>query len=192
VRVAYDEGQRCFGENYVQEMVEKAAELPDDIEWHFIGHLQSNKCKTVLGVKNLAMVETVDSLKLATKLSRENNVLNRKPLKVMVQVNTSGEESKSGVPPEEAISLVRHIRSEECDGLSFAGLMTIGKIDTSPRPECFKILADIRKRLCDEEGLEEKDVELSMGMSNDYVSAIELGSTNIRVGSTIFGARPTF
>uniref|UniRef100_A0A803QW15 Alanine racemase N-terminal domain-containing protein n=1 Tax=Cannabis sativa TaxID=3483 RepID=A0A803QW15_CANSA len=92
LRQVYDTGHRCFGENYVQEIVEKAPQLPDDIEWHFIGNLQSNKVKLLLnGVPNLAMVESVDDEKIANQLDRFVASLGRKPLKVLVQVNTSGE-----------------------------------------------------------------------------------------------------
>ncbi|KAM7492719.1 hypothetical protein LguiA_035640 [Lonicera macranthoides] len=92
LRQVYDAGHRCFGENYVQEIVEKAPQLPEDIEWHFLGHLQSNKVKPLLtAVPNLAMVEGVDNEKIATHIDRAVSSIRRKPLKVLVQVNTSGE-----------------------------------------------------------------------------------------------------
>ncbi|GIM16991.1 hypothetical protein Vretimale_19549 [Volvox reticuliferus] len=108
---AYDAGQRVFGENYVQEMLDKAPALPSDIQWHFIGHLQSNKVKAIVeNVPNLAMVETVDSTKLADKLNRAVDLAGRtEPLAVMVQVNTSGEESKFGLEPGECVALAKHI-----------------------------------------------------------------------------------
>ncbi|KAM0915942.1 hypothetical protein ACQ4PT_010486 [Festuca glaucescens] len=93
IRGVYDAGHRCFGENYVQELIDKAPQLPEDIEWHFIGNLQSNKAKALLaGVPNLDMVESVDDEKIANRLDRVVADLGRKPLKVLVQVNTSGEE----------------------------------------------------------------------------------------------------
>ncbi|KAK4259041.1 hypothetical protein QN277_005417 [Acacia crassicarpa] len=188
LREVYDAGHRCFGENYVQELVEKAPQLPDDIEWHFIGNLQSNKVKPLLaGVPNLAYVETVDDEKIANYLDRGVANIGRKPLKVFVQVNTSGETSKSGVEPAGCVDLVKHVRS--CPNLEFCGLMTIGMPDYTCTPENFKALSDCRSEVCKELGISEEQCELSMGMSSDFELAIEMGSTNVRVGSTIFGAR---
>ncbi|KAG2447040.1 hypothetical protein HYH02_007791 [Chlamydomonas schloesseri] len=194
---AYEAGQRVFGENYVQEMLDKAPALPADIQWHFIGHLQSNKVKAVVeSVPNLAMVETVDSTKLADKLNKAVEAYSGRttPLAVMVQwVNTSGEESKYGVEPSECVALARHI-VQNCPKLRLAGLMTIGMPDYSSRPENFTCLAACRDAVAaDLLGLGLADpahsLELSMGMSGDFEQAIEMGATNIRVGSTIFGAR---
>ncbi|CAI0626009.1 unnamed protein product [Linum tenue] len=114
--------------------------------------------------------------------------LGRKPLKVFVQVNTSGEESKMGVEPSECMELAKHV-SERCLNLEFCGLMTIGMLDYSSTPENFKTLANCRSEVCKALGIEEEQCELSMGMSNDFEQAIEMGSTNVRVGSVIFGAR---
>ena len=196
LRECYDAGQRCFGENYVQEIVEKAPQMPPDTVWHFIGHLQSNKVKAlVTGVPSLAVVETVDTVKLANKLNtavgeflEERARVGAGKLGVMVQVNTSGEESKFGVEPNDCLPLARHIR-DECSNLAFRGLMTIGMPDYTSRPENFQTLAACRDEVCAGLGLDAKDVELSMGMSGDFESAIEMGSDNVRVGSTIFGAR---
>ncbi|CAH9105710.1 unnamed protein product [Cuscuta epithymum] len=184
IRQVYDIGHRCFGENYVQEFVEKAPQLPEDIEWHFIGNLQSNKA----GVPNLAMVETVDDEKIANQLNRVVENIGRKPLKVFVQVNTSGEESKYGVEPARCVSLVQHVTSS-CPYLEFCGLMTIGMLDYTSTPENFKTLANCRSEVCKTIGIAEEQCELSMGMSGDFELAIEMGSTNVRIGSTIFGAR---
>ncbi|PPD96416.1 hypothetical protein ES288_D06G196500v1 [Gossypium darwinii] len=189
IRQVYEAGHRCFGENYVQEIVEKAPQLPDDIEWHFIGNLQSNKVKPLIaGVPNLAMVETVDDEKIANHLNRVVGSFERKPLKVLVQVNTSGEESKSGVEPSGCVELVKHV-SLNCPNLQFCGLMTIGMPDYTSTPENFKTLANCRSEVCKALGIPEEQCELSMGMSSDFELAIEMGSTNVRVGSTIFGAR---
>ena len=186
---AYAAGQRHFGENYVQELVDKAPELPGDIAWHFIGHLQSNKAKVVARIPNLFVVESVDSAKLATALDR-CVPRERAPLRVMVQVNTSGEDSKSGVEPSEATELVRFVASE-CPSLKVVGLMTIGRLgDVSP--ECFQCLASCRDSVLAAaiQGVPGADeFELSMGMSGDFELAIQWGSTNVRVGSTIFGDR---
>ncbi|KAL6538602.1 hypothetical protein OROGR_012590 [Orobanche gracilis] len=168
LRQVYDAGHRCFGENYVQELIEKAPQLPEDTEWHFIGNLQSNKVKPLLsGVPNLSMVETVDDEKIANHLDRAIGNIGRKPLKVMVQVNTSGEEcglseTKYGVEPVECVELAKHN---------------------------FKTLANCRSEVCKALAISSEQCELSMGMSGDFELAIEMGSTNVRIGSTIFGAR---
>ncbi|KAJ4703961.1 Pyridoxal phosphate homeostasis protein [Melia azedarach] len=189
IRQVYEAGHRFFGENYVQEIVEKAPQLPEDIEWHFIGNLQSNKVKPLLaGVPNLAMVESVDDKKIADRLDRMVGTMGRKPLKVLVQVNTSGEESKSGVEPSGCVELVKHV-SQECPNLEFCGLMTIGMLDYTSTPENFKTLANCRSEVCRSIGIPEEQCELSMGMSGDFELAVEMGSNNVRIGSTIFGPR---
>ncbi|XP_020591955.1 proline synthase co-transcribed bacterial homolog protein-like isoform X2 [Phalaenopsis equestris] len=163
--------------------------LPADIEWHFIGNLQSNKVKALLGgVPNLDMVETVDDEKIANHLDRAVANLGRKPLKVLVQVNTSGEESKYGVEPSGCVELAKHVKLR-CPSLIFSGLMTIGMLDYSSTPENFKTLRNCRTEVCEALGIPEEQCELSMGMSADFEQAIEMGSTNVRIGSTIFGPR---
>eukprot|EP00750_Incisomonas_marina_P001395 INCI11165.1.p1 GENE.INCI11165.1~~INCI11165.1.p1 ORF type:complete len:239 (+),score=46.14 INCI11165.1:296-1012(+) len=192
LQIAYDAGQRHFGENYVQELVAKAPVLPKDIQWHFIGNLQSNKCKSVAAIDNLFLVETVDRPSIAKALNKACEKVGRKgPLNVLVQVNTSGEDSKSGAETaEEALELVRYIR-EDCPNLVFKGLMTIGVYGGDAAP-CFERLVSIRDKVL-ELGLfdpeTEGQLEMSMGMSGDFPVAIKLGSTNVRVGSSIFGAR---
>lgn len=187
LREAYDAGQRTFGENYVQELVDKAPELPADCAWHFIGHLQSNKARVLCAVPNLARVESVDSEKIANALDKAC-AARAQPLSVLVQVNSSGEDSKYGIEPARAAALVRHVR-ERCPHLRCDGLMTIGALDYSPSPECLRRMLACRAAVASELGLDEASLELSMGMSADYESAIRLGSTSVRVGSTIFGAR---
>ncbi|XP_051126034.1 uncharacterized protein LOC127247966 isoform X2 [Andrographis paniculata] len=158
----YDAGHRCFGENYVQELIEKAPQLPEDIEWHFVGHLQSNKVKALLtAVPNLDMVEGVDNEKVANVLDRTVSTLGRQPLKVMIQVNTSGEVSKSGVEPSECVELVKHVQLS-CSNLNFSGLMTIGMPDYTSTPENFKTLLDCRAQVCKALGVAESQYELSM------------------------------
>ncbi|KAJ7296960.1 hypothetical protein O6H91_01G171100 [Diphasiastrum complanatum] len=189
IKEVYEAGHRYFGENYVQELIDKAPQLPGDIKWHYIGHLQSNKAKNlVANVPNLYMVEGVDSTKVANYLDRAVAGLERKPLKVLVQVNTSGEESKSGVEPSECVELARHVNTQ-CPNLEFSGLMTIGMPDYTSTPENFKALANCREEICKALDISEEGCELSMGMSSDFELAVQMGSTNIRVGSTIFGVR---
>jgi len=192
---AYINGQRHFGENYVQELVDKASdpeilEKCKEIKWHFIGHLQSNKVNKVVSIPNLFMVETVDSEKLAGILDQAWKKQQRNnSLEVMVQVNTSGEESKSGIEPGQTESLVSYIL-KQCPSLHMAGFMTIGAFDVVEKPNSdFKNLVECRRSVCERLGLTIEEVELSMGMSHDFEHAIEMGSTNVRVGSTIFGAR---
>jgi len=187
IEECYVAGHRVFGENYVNELVEKAPRLPEDIQWHFIGHLQSNKCKQLLSVPNLEVVESVDSFQLASNLDKAVQSIRKRPLKIFIQVNTSQEESKSGVEPNECKELVQKIINET-KNLQFSGLMVIGKLD-GPSEEDFKKLVECRKQICEQLNLSSNEVELSMGMSSDYEIAIEYGSTNVRVGSSIFGER---
>ena len=195
IKWAYDSGQRHFGENYVQELVEKAQDpclACLDIHWHFIGHLQRNKCNSLTSAPGLWMVETVDSGRLATALDSSWRKRNpERKLKIYIQVNTSGEDSKSGCQPQDTPALVQHVL-DTCPGLEFCGLMTIGRAghdyDTGPNPD-FEQLARTRQTVCAQLGLQERQVELSMGMSADYPQAITAGSRNVRVGSIIFGAR---
>ena len=195
IQALYDSGHRDFGENYFQELVEKAEVLPKDIRWHFIGHLQSAKAsKLVREVPNLAAVETVDSLKLAKKLNTALETLAtegaasggpKRTLKVYLQVDTSGEDTKSGVPVPETAALVAAIR-DECPLLTVAGLMTIGAPGDFT---CFDRLVEARVDAAAALGVPVEQLGLSMGMSGDYEEAIARGATSVRVGSTIFGAR---
>lgn len=193
IRELYALGQRHFGENYVQELVSKAQELPDDIQWHFIGSIQSNKIKSLCGIKSLWATETIETVKHADLFNKEWSNLQSNRLNVFVQVNTSGESSKSGVAPDAAVGLCQHIMNA-CPSLRLLGLMTIGAIarsqDASHPNEDFEILRQVRSQVQQALGLAEGTLELSMGMSTDYERAIEQGSTQVRIGSSIFGARP--
>ncbi|KAH8690921.1 hypothetical protein BGW36DRAFT_389600 [Talaromyces proteolyticus] len=192
--------QSHFGENYLQELLSKSRELPPTIHWHFIGGLQSNKCVTLArDVRALWAVESVDTRKKASLLDRgwrertdREGVEER--LRVFVQVNTSGEGNKAGVEMRDAVELCRFVR-EECGALRLQGLMTIGAIARSTATkegeenEDFVRLRETRETVVRELGLEE--LELSMGMSSDFEGAIALGSDQVRVGTTIFGERPS-
>ncbi|KAI4123335.1 MAG: hypothetical protein LQ338_005317 [Usnochroma carphineum] len=192
-----------FGENYFQELLEKSKLLPEEIQWHFIGALQTNKCKPLAEqIPNLWCVESVDAAKKADQLNKGREALAERepdlreiPLRVFVQVNTSGEEEKSGVEPGDAATLCRHIR-EECPRLKLQGLMTIGAIARSrgvaegKENEDFVTLREVRDQVAKELGVGQEELELSMGMSEDFESAIRCGSNEVRVGSTIFGERP--
>ncbi|KAJ8709610.1 hypothetical protein PYW08_009614 [Mythimna loreyi] len=191
---AYEAGIRDFGENYVNELVEKAndpliLEKCKDIKWHFIGHLQTNKINKLLGAPKLHMIQTVHSEKLADNLNKQwpKYRSSDEKLPVMVQINTSAEEAKNGIEPSEATKVAEHVL-KKCPNLDFKGLMTIGiyDYDTSkgPNPD-FLTLAKCRREVCDNLNLDINDVELSMGMSTDYQHAIELGATTVRVGSAV-------
>ena len=172
----------------------KSKEMPDDVSWHFIGPLQSNKAASLVktvGLDKLACIETISTLKLASKLNRAVETLNegtdeKKKLGIYIQVNTSGEESKSGVSPgSEVADLVKQI-SKECPYLSIDGLMTIGAPGDY---SCFDALSSCRNEVATILDKDASDLELSMGMSGDFEVAIAKGATSVRVGSTIFGQR---
>lgn len=183
---AYDLGIRTFGENKVQELTEKYDLLPGDIQWHMIGHLQRNKVKYIIDKAEL--IHSVDSLRLAEAIEKEAEKHDM-ICDVLIEVNVAGEESKYGVAPEELndlimeISRFRHIRVR--------GLMTIAPFVENPE-ENRPIFACLRKLSVD---IASKNIDnitmsvLSMGMTNDYETAIEEGATMIRVGTGIFGAR---
>ncbi|CAK9193538.1 unnamed protein product [Sphagnum troendelagicum] len=124
IQEVYDGGHRHFGENYVQEFLEKAPQLPADIQWHFVGHLQSNKAKVLV----------------ANHLDRAVSGVGRQPLRVLVQVNTSGEESKSGVEPSECVHLAKHVK-QDCSNLLFSGLMAISMRDYTSTPENLHVIS---------------------------------------------------
>jgi pyridoxal phosphate enzyme (YggS family) len=178
IRAAYAAGQRDFGENYAQEWRAKADALADcpDLRWHFIGALQTNKVKLIAG--RVAYVHTVDRLELARELSRRLAARGA-GVKVFLEVNVAGEESKSGCRPEEAPGLAEAVRA--LPGLGLVGLMCIPPAGADPRPH-FRVLRGLRDRL----GLP----ELSMGMSADWREAVEEGATFVRIGTAIFGERP--
>ena len=190
IREAYALGQRSFGENYVQELLDKNNQLEDlAIEWHFIGPLQSNKVKKISEVA--AWVHAVDRLKIAQRLS-DNRPDNIAPLSVCLQVNISGEETKSGIRPEELNVLAHQIA--QLPKIKLRGLMVI------PAPEDDftkqrKVFAEVKtlkenvEHYLTDNGISITLDTLSMGMSNDIEAAIAEGATIVRVGTAIFGQR---
>lgn len=191
IQALYDKGYRHFGENYVQELIEKVGVLPNDIKWHFIGGLQSNKCKDLAKISNLYVIETIDSIKKARKLNEARKSLGLDKIGICIQVNTSNEEQKSGCNPgNELIELIQFVL-KECELIELKGLMTIGSYGVSvsdgENPE-FKTLSDLKEKV--EKEFELKNLMLSMGMSSDYAQAIRQGGNSVRVGSSIFGSRP--
>ncbi len=189
IREAIRAGGRIIGENKIQEALKKYDGLKDEgAEWHFIGHLQTNKVKDVLKFAN--MIHSVDRLSLVEKLDQRLQQEGRS-MDILIQVNTSYEESKYGVAPEEAISLVK--QTAKFDTLKILGLMTIGLFtkDEVKIRKCFKLLKEINDNVV-KEGIDRVQMRyLSMGMSGDYQIAIEEGATMVRVGTAIFGARQT-
>lgn len=187
IRQAVDCGQTNFGENYLQEAADKIPLLPSSTTWHFIGHLQSNKAKQA--VELFDMIHTLDRWKLAKALDGHAKNLNKK-LPVLIQVNIGRESQKSGVLPEMTEGLVRQIVEET--NLVVRGLMIIPPFFSDPeksRPY-FKELSNLAKRLAALHLFaDNRNVELSMGMSDDYPIAIEEGATIVRVGTALFGAR---
>ena len=187
IQQAIDCGQILFGESYLQEASGKIQHFPRTINWHFIGHLQSNKAKQAAELFDV--VETVDRLNVAQALDKHAKLL-KKELAVLVQVNTGREKQKSGILPEETESFLRLITKET--DLRVLGLMTMPPFFADPeksRPyfQELKILAEL---LAAQNLFTDNDnVELSMGMSGDYPVAIEEGATIIRVGTALFGAR---
>lgn len=181
IEQAYLSGQRAFGESYIQEAVEKINQLLQftDITWHFIGPIQSNKTKLI--AENFSWVHSIDRIKVAKRLNDHRSSKDT-PLNVCLQVNISGEESKSGVTLDELNDLVNVIR--ECEHLILRGLMAIPEKDAST--QSFETM----QQLFNELKKTHPSVDtLSMGMSGDLSTAISAGSTMVRVGSAIFGAR---
>ena len=183
---AYDLGVRIFGENKVQEIRDKYEALPKDIEWHMIGHLQTNKVKYI--VDKVKLIHSVDSLKLAETIEKEAEKHNC-TADILLEVNVAEEESKFGLKSEEVLPLYDEIR--QYSHINVRGLMTIAPFVENPEKNR-TIFADLRKLYVD---IKEKNIDndtvsiLSMGMTNDYEVAIEEGATMVRIGTGIFGAR---
>ncbi|WP_281185043.1 YggS family pyridoxal phosphate-dependent enzyme [Trichlorobacter lovleyi] len=180
-------GQTVFGENYVQELVDKAAQLARPVEWHMIGHLQSNKVKYLPGI--VSMIHTVDRLSLAQEIDRQWRDKQSAACDILVQVNVSGEATKSGTTATEAVELVRHIA--KLPNVRVRGLMTMPPFFDDPeaaRPY-FRELRLLADRISSEQIPAVEMTELSMGMSGDFEVAIEEGATLVRVGTAIFGGR---
>jgi pyridoxal phosphate enzyme (YggS family) len=185
IRTLFNAGQRQFGENYVQEALIKQNELSDlDIEWHFIGPLQSNKTMEV--AQHFDWVQSVDRVKLLQRLSRQRPV-DLPPLNITLQVNIDNEPQKSGASPGEIAALAR--MATELPGIRLRGLMAIPMVstDSMPGPSSFDRMAELFRDL-NSKGLELDT--LSLGMSSDLEAAIAAGSTMVRIGTDLFGPRP--
>ncbi len=186
LKEAYDAGARDFGENKVQELTAKMPNLPSDIRWHMIGHLQRNKVKYIAG--EVELIHSVDSFRLAEEI---NIQAKRKKIIIpaLIEINIGDEESKFGVRPDEAKELCKEI--SELDSIHIEGLMTVAPAADDPEEvrryfrKMHELFLDIKS-----ENIDNVEMKiLSMGMTNDYKVAIEEGSTMVRVGTGIFGAR---
>lgn len=189
IREAYDVGQRLFGESRVQELLEKIPLLPEDIEWHFIGHLQTNKVRQLIG--KVALIESVDSEKLLALIdseSRKAGVVTN----VLMQVHVAAEETKFGFLPEELMSYFKDKRFENLTNTHICGVMGMAS-NTSDMSRVRADFAEIRRifrEISEDNSLELRGFDrVSMGMSHDWRIAVEEGSTSVRIGSLIFGER---
>lgn len=184
IKEVYDLGQRAFGENKVQELLEKQPVLPNDIEWHLIGHLQTNKVKYIAGF--IAMIESIDSEKLLKEVDKEALKNNRK-INVLLQVKIAKEETKFGLTVDEAKSIFNQYLNGNFPNIEIKGLMGMASFvdDETQIREEFSILKNLFDELSELKPLE----TLSMGMSGDFPLAIDCGSNSVRVGSAIFGER---
>ncbi len=186
LKEAYEYGCRDFGENKVQELVDKYEELPKDIKWHMIGHLQRNKVKYLVG--KVFLIHSVDSLRLAEEISKEA-VKKQVTVNILVEVNVAEEETKFGTTTEEAVKLIQDI--SVLPGISIKGLMTIAPYVENSE-ENRQYFAKLRQLSVD---IMHKNIDnvcmdiLSMGMTGDYEVAVEEGATYVRVGTGIFGER---
>ncbi len=186
---AYQAGQRVFGENMVQELVQKHEDLPKDIQWHLIGHLQSNKVKYIAPF--ISLIHSVDSLKLLAEIDKQA-AKNNRVIDCLLQIHIADEDTKFGLDFDEAIELLRTPEYENMQHIRIVGLMGIATNteNTNKISEEFYELRTFFKGLKDSFFRKNESFkELSMGMSSDYKIAIEQGSTMVRMGSTIFGER---
>lgn len=184
IRTAISENQTHFGENYLQDALSKIENIPEHgISWHFIGSIQSNKTRQV--AENFQWVHTIDRLKIAQRLSQQRNS-NLPPLNICIQVNISNESSKSGIPAEETPALAKSISL--LPNIHLRGLMAIPAAtnDFKIQRHAFRLLRELKDEI-QSQGIELDT--LSMGMSNDMEAAIAEGSTMVRIGTAIFGAR---
>lgn len=186
IEEAVDAGIQIVGENRVQEAWKKFQEIERQVHWHMIGHLQTNKVKRVL--KFADMIQSVDSVRLAGEIQTQAEKLDR-TVDILIQVNTSGEQSKFGFEPERVPSAIAEILV--FPNLRIRGLMTIGAFLPNPedvRP-CFRLLRELKNKVQSKNLGNVQMDDLSMGMTGDYEVAIEEGATMVRVGSAIFGER---
>jgi pyridoxal phosphate enzyme (YggS family) len=181
---AYATGHRIFGENKVQEMTQKWEELPRDIQWHMIGHLQTNKVKYI--APYVSMIHSLDRVKLANEIDRQG-ARYRRVIDCLIQIKIAKEEEKFGFKPNEALSFLEQLRTNPLPNINIRGVM--GMATFTQDSEQIKHEFSLLKTFFDQNKSAHNLEILSMGMSGDYPLALELGSNMIRVGSAIFGSR---
>ncbi len=181
----YHLGQRDFGENYVQELIEKRPQLPQDIRWHFIGHLQRNKVKQIIPF--ISLIQSIDSVALLKEVAKQAKKIDR-PVDCLLQVFVADEETKYGFDPEEIIPVLHEISNNENEFVNIKGLMGMASFTEDEK----KIRHEFKQLNSLYQDVKKRDREfqfLSMGMSGDYKIAIEENSNMVRIGSLIFGER---
>ena len=184
IKEVYDCGQRVFGENKVQELLSKVNELPSDIKWHLIGHLQTNKVKFI--VPFIDTIQSIDSEKLLLEIDKEAAKINKK-VNVLLQVKIAEEETKYGLEIAEAKEIFSNYLEHQYPNIEILGLMGMATFTDNKNQVKSEFL--VLKSLFDELSTFKKLETLSMGMSDDFALAIECGSTSVRIGSAIFGVR---
>lgn len=184
IKEVYDCGQKVFGENKVQELLTKVNELPADIQWHLIGHLQTNKVKYIAPF--IDTIQSVDSEKLLLEINKEA-VKNNRKIKVLLQVKIAEEETKYGLEIAEAKEIFSNYLEHQYPNIEILGLMGMATFTDNKNQVKSEFL--VLKSLFDELSTFKKLETLSMGMSDDFAIAIECGSTSVRIGSAIFGVR---
>ena len=186
---AYDAGQRIFGENHAQELAAKAPQMPADVEWHFIGHLQTNKVKQVVPYAN--MIHSVDSLRLLREIDRQAGLLNRQ-MNCLLQIHVAEEDTKFGFSPEELLEMLDEGEWRQLNNVHLCGIMCMAtNTDDQERirqdfHRAGELFREVKTRYFHDDPL---FCERSMGMSDDYPIAIAEGATLIRIGTLIFGER---
>ena len=180
IQVIYNLGQRIFGENYPQELLTKSKELPKDIEWHLIGHLQTNKVKKLLEQIPNIVIESVDRVDVVKKISQYADVKNK--TKVYLEINISGEETKTGCPLKDIFNVIDEIMKNK-DKIEFVGIMSLGKIGDKKE---FEKMVEIKNGICEKYSLDKNKFIASFGTSQDFNEAILSGTDEVRIGHQIF------
>ena len=180
IQVIYNLGHRIFGENYPQELLEKSKKLPKDIEWHLIGHLQTNKVKKILEEIPNIIIESVDRIDVVKKIAQYADIKN--PTKVYLEINISNEDSKTGCPLEKIYEVIDEIIKNK-DKLILVGIMSLGKIGDKQE---FEKMIQIKNEICEKYGLDKDKFIASFGTSQDFQDAILSGSDEVRIGHQIF------
>lgn len=188
LKEAYDEGQRLFGENRAQELASKAPQLPADIEWNFIGHLQKNKVRMI--IPHVAMIQSVDSVELLNLINKEAARVNRH-IKVLLQLHVAKEQTKSGFTVDEVLKAATEGNFENLSNVTIAGVMAMATFtdDMQQVASEFETVHDTFIKLREMKFATPDFKEISMGMSDDWPIAVEHGATIVRIGTDIFGAR---